>query len=119
MDRLEHQLGASCAAMRTWDGSIDLPSNAIMVLARDRQNLELLNTHRDLALEVLGRVMDIYLRVPIVREAAAVLRGVSPSGLLGFETNGPATRGDEAVLIRELTARFVDVGVREGASRCA
>ncbi|NRA58925.1 MAG: hypothetical protein HRU13_12495 [Phycisphaerales bacterium] len=119
MDVLEQQLKHSCAAMRGWDGVIDLPTNALLVLKRDRENVALLGRHRDLALEVLGRVMDVYCQAPLVREAAAVLRGVSPKVLLGFETMRQPARGDEAVLVRELTARFVEAGVGSEVSACA
>ncbi|MEQ8316346.1 MAG: hypothetical protein RIE77_10755 [Phycisphaerales bacterium] len=105
------QLKRSCAAMRAWDGSIDVPTNTVFVLARDRQNLDLLDQHRDLGLEVLGRVMDGHLQVPMVRDAARSIAHENRHAILGYVPFGLPVQGTAAVLIRELTARFVEAGV--------
>ena len=123
MDVLGLQLEQCCAARRVWDGVSDLPTNALLVQTRDSANFAVLSRHRDLAIEVLGRVMDVHCQAPLVRKAARAVRGTPLKVLLGFESGiGRGVEidtGFEAILLRELTARFVEIGIGEGAEQCA
>ena len=107
---LEAQLARACQAMRTWDGSVDTPSNPVLCLQRDLDNVTLLQRHRELAREVGARVLDFHVRHPVVFEAVSACRVAPWPWLLGL-VDATYPRDPSAMLVRELTARFVEKGV--------
>lgn len=106
---LEHQLVRACEALRAWDGSVDMPSNPVLCLKRDLDNVCLLQEHQDLAREVGSRVMDYHVDHIVVREAVSLWRGSPWPWLLGL-VDSTYPRDPSAMLIRELAARFVEKG---------
>ncbi|MEQ8843365.1 MAG: hypothetical protein RIB58_00815 [Phycisphaerales bacterium] len=107
---LEAQVGRAADAIRAWDGGIDLPSNPILLLLRDADNLETIDYNRELALEVCIRVMDNHLGSSLVRQVTRMHRGSDRTWLLGYAGDAPPMDLC-AVLIRELCARFVEAGL--------
>ena len=108
---LEAQLIRACSAMRAWDGAADLPSNPMLALMRDLANRKLLAEHAELALLIAGRIRDNHLHAPLLRDCWRALTGYTDAELLGQSRDRWHPSTPEAMLLRELTARFVEVGV--------
>ncbi|MGD1916821.1 MAG: hypothetical protein ACFCBV_11625 [Phycisphaerales bacterium] len=108
---LEAQLVRACSAMRSWDGVAALPSNPVLVLNRDRDNRLLLAGHPELALLIVGRIRENQLRALVLRDCWRTLAGYTDAELLGLCRNRWHPSTTEAILLRELTARFVEKGV--------
>lgn len=107
---LEQQLVKACEALRAWDGLVDMPSNPVLGLKRDMENVVLLQRNRELAREVGYRVLDFHVRHPVVFEAVSAC-GVAPRPWLLGLVDSTYPRDPSAMLVRELTARFVEAGV--------
>lgn len=107
---LEAQLVKACEALRAWDGAVDTPSNPVLGLKRDMDNVVLLQRHRELAREVGYRVLDFHVRHPVVFEAVSACRIGPWPWLLGL-VDSTYPRDPSSMLVRELTARFVEAGV--------
>lgn len=107
---LEAQLVAACEAMRSWDDTIDMPSNPVLCLRRDNDNISLLCKHQDLSREVGYRIMDYHITNIVVRDAVRLHSRAPRPWLLGL-VDATYPLDPAAMLIRELTARFVEAGV--------
>jgi|GEM_PF-6230055 len=107
---LEQQLVKACEALRSWDGTLDIPSNPVLCLKRDFENVSLLREHPDLSREVGFRVLDFHVRHHVVFEAVNAHIMAHRPWLLGL-IDRTYPQDPSAMLIRELTARFVEAGV--------
>lgn len=108
---LEAQFIRTLSEMRAWDGTADLPSNPMLALKRDRDNRMLLAQHPELAVLIAGRIRDNHLRCPLLRDCWRTLTGYTDAALLGLYRDRWHPSTPEAMLLRELTARFVEKGV--------
>lgn len=108
---LEDRLVAACEAMRSWDDTIDMPSNPVLCLKRDNDNISLLRQHPDLSREVGFRILDYHLNNIVVRSAVNLYSRAPRPWLLGL-ADATYPLDPAAMLIRELTARFVEAGVQ-------
>ncbi|MEQ9097337.1 MAG: hypothetical protein RIE32_13860 [Phycisphaerales bacterium] len=107
---LQAQLAAACDAMRTWDGTIEMPSNPSLCLRRDDANVIVLQRNRELAKEVSGRIMDYHLRNYLVNASVDTYRRAMWPWVFGI-CDSTFPRDPSAMLLRELAARFVEAGV--------
>lgn len=107
---LEAQLAAACQAMRDWDGTVDMPSNPMLCLCHDDENVCVLQRHRELAHEVTSRIMDYHVQHYMVSACVDTYRHSVWSTVFGVNTS-IFPRDPTAMLLRELAARFVEAGV--------
>lgn len=82
--RLETQYRRALDAMAHWDGTLALDAHPLTQRHGDRDNLELLRQHPDLALLVLA-AMPWHLKDRDVMEAWRSCRYSAPHTLLGFD----------------------------------
>lgn len=105
---LEAALHRCCDSLRAWDGTLDLPSNVVLLLERDRRNRALFSRWIDLSLEVLARVRLAGASHPLLHEVARSVAWCEARQLLGLDRGSPAPTTLEAIVVRELAARTIE-----------